>query len=76
LWEEDYSDVKQYIDARRPAAQPDFECYFAEHPDTVYACLPMTKITGINRATLDLFKADHPADLSLEKVWGNAAFDY
>lgn len=63
LWEEDFSDVKKYIDSLRASGVSDFESYFETHPDSVGRCVSLVKIVDVNKATLALYKAATPEDL-------------
>lgn len=63
LWEEDFSEVKAYIDKLREAGVRDLRAYFAEHPEAVYDCAGRVKILDVNRATLELLEYDRREDL-------------
>ena len=54
LWEEDFSEVKGYIDALREAGVSDLWAYFEEHPEAVTRCANLVKIERVNRATIRL----------------------
>ena len=55
LWEEDFSEVKAYIDTLRDAGVTDFRRYFEQHPEVVRECASLVKIVRINKATLELY---------------------
>ena len=55
LWEEDYSDVKKYIDDLKENGVGDFKSYFETHPDVTSRCAKMVKILSFNKAAKDLF---------------------
>lgn len=57
LWEEDFSEVKAYIDSLRDSGVTDFRTYFENHPELVAKCAAMVKVVHINKATLNLYKA-------------------
>jgi PAS domain S-box-containing protein len=57
LWEEDFSQVKKFIDSLRGKGVKDFRKYFENHPRAVVNCTNMVKVIDINRASLELFKA-------------------
>ena len=56
LWEEDFSDVKKYIDTLKEQGVTDFEAYFNNHPEEIIKCTQMVKVLDVNRVTYDLFK--------------------
>jgi signal transduction histidine kinase len=57
LWEEDFSDVKAYIDSLRDSGVTNFRAHFENHPDFVATCAAMVKVVHINKVTLNLYKA-------------------
>ncbi|MDD2851915.1 MAG: transporter substrate-binding domain-containing protein [Desulfuromonadaceae bacterium] len=77
LWEEDFSRVKQQIDALKTSGISDFRAYFTEHPEEVVRCAHATKIVAVNRATLKLFKGDSQEQLleGLDTVFSEESFD-
>ncbi len=58
LWEEDFSSVKKYLDELPQEAVDDLFAYFKQNPSEIDKCTQMIEITGVNRATLDLYEAD------------------
>lgn len=63
LWEEDFSDVKAYIDNLRDSGISDFRSYFEEHPEAVRHCATLVKIVDVNQATVEIFRAGSKEDL-------------
>ena len=63
LWEEDFSAVKQRLDALRQQGVGDIEDYLTAHPETVVECANLVKVTDVNRATLKLYGAASLAEL-------------
>ncbi len=57
LWEEDFSDLKNWTDTKEREGITDFSAYFADHPEDVSLCARMVKVIHINRATMTLFGA-------------------
>ena len=57
LWEEDFSEVKAYIDHLRTKGVIDLSGYFDQHPEAIRTCADLVKIVHINKATLQLYKA-------------------
>jgi PAS domain S-box-containing protein len=62
LWEEDYSEVKAYIEKLRSEGVTNFREFFETHPEAVDQCVAMVKILDVNQATLDLYEAKSKAD--------------
>ena len=58
LWEEDYSDVKAYIEELQEQASGDWRTYFETNPEVVRECFTLRKVIDVNRATLTLFEAE------------------
>ena len=77
LWEEDFSEIKVYIDGLKVMGITDFRKYFAEHPDIVKHCASMAKVLDINQATLSLLGMASKRDLlrSLDNVFSDEAWD-
>ncbi len=57
LWEEDFSEVKKYLDSLKEQGVTDFRAYFREHPEMVREFNKMIKVLGVNQATLDMYRA-------------------
>ena len=62
LWEEDFSEVKAFIEQLRSSGVKDFRAYFSEHSEDVVACAGMVKIVDVNKATLKLYDAGSKRD--------------
>ena len=58
LWEEDHSEVKNYLDKLKQKGIIDFRDYFIKHPQEVKKCLNLVKIIDINNATLKTYGAN------------------
>ena len=58
LWEEDFSEIKQRIEALRKSGITDFESFLESHPDWVIESLGTVKALDINQATLSMLGAD------------------
>ncbi len=76
LWEEDFSQIKQFIDQLRQNGVTDFKAYFDEHPQDVYHCINLVKVIDINQATLQLYKANSKKEIlqNLDTIFGPDAF--
>ena len=57
LWDEDFSDVKIYIEGLRDSGVEDMRGYFENHPEAVLRCAALVKVIGVNKATLELYHA-------------------
>ena len=63
LWEEDFSLVKQRLDALRHDGVSDFEAYFEAHPEVVVECAALVRVLDVNKATLAIYGAQRKGDL-------------
>jgi len=55
LWEEDFSEVKNYFESLRKTGVKDLRAYLTQHPDELTKCASMVKILDVNEATLKLY---------------------
>jgi PAS domain S-box-containing protein len=58
LWEDDFSEVKDLLDASRDGGVTDLRRHLEDHPELVFACVAAVKILDVNQATLDLLEVD------------------
>jgi PAS domain S-box-containing protein len=63
LWEEDFSDVKRYLDQLRRKGVDDIRTYFVDHPEEVAKCAAMVKVLDVNKATVELYGSISVEDL-------------
>ncbi len=63
LWEEDFSEVKKYIDSLKKHRVKDFRKYFKRNPQKVQECARLIKITDVNQSVLNLHEANSKEDL-------------
>ena len=63
LWEEDFTEVRGYLDRLRAAGVTDFQAYFREHPEAVRQCAAKVKILDVNQAALTLNNAASKQEL-------------
>ena len=75
LWEEDWSDVKIYLDKLRDNGVTDFSKYFAEHHQAISKCVSLVKILDVNKETLYLHKANNKEQVisNLQNVFTDAS---
>ncbi len=66
LWEEDFSAVKERLEALRAQGVQDFQAYFQAHPEVVRECAALVRILDVNRAALRLYHAVRKTDLLKE----------
>ena len=64
LWEEDYSQVKAYLDQLRTSGVHNLSRYLDENPDVVETCMGLIRIVRVNQKTLELFGAGSFEELS------------
>lgn len=58
LWEEDYADLKKYLNNLPVSSEEELRNYLSENTDEIFRCLKLVKILNMNKATLDLYEAD------------------
>lgn len=63
LWEEDLSDIKNYLDELPQEAIDDLENYLEQHRDEVIKHIIAIHTTAVNRATLELYEASNMQEL-------------
>jgi signal transduction histidine kinase len=72
IWEEDFSLVKQHIDALRTQGVRDFQRYFDTHPQEVDEYASLVRIVDVNKAALKIYRAGKKDDLlkNLRQIFG------
>ena len=55
LWEEDFSAVKSWMDAKSREGITDWTAYFKEHPEDLRRCASLVRIVHFNHATTALY---------------------
>jgi PAS domain S-box-containing protein/putative nucleotidyltransferase with HDIG domain len=63
LWEEDFSEVKQFIERLRRRGIKDFRAYFGSHLKTAARCMRMIRVVEVNKATLKLFEVKNKDEI-------------
>ncbi len=76
LWEEDFSEIKTYIDNLRASGVQDLRKFFDNNPEEIYKCVSNLKINDINQKTLEIYKAETKTELisGLDKIFTNESF--
>lgn len=64
LWEEDWSQVKIYLDGLPQEAAEDLYGFLKDNPDETRQCVRRMKVLAVNRAALKLYEADTLAALT------------
>ncbi|MBD3192117.1 MAG: PAS domain S-box protein [Candidatus Heimdallarchaeota archaeon] len=77
LWEEDFSQVKEYFEKLRQKGITNFRQYFVDHPEEVNNCSQLIKIRDVNKETLRLFEAKTKAELlgSLDRIFSKESYE-
>jgi len=57
LWEEDFTEIKKYIEKKRARGIKDFRKYFTKNLRAVARCAGLVKVVDVNKATLKIYKA-------------------
>jgi class 3 adenylate cyclase/PAS domain-containing protein len=70
LWQEDFSELKNYLGELRQSGMTDLRRYFKDHPEEVPRCMGMIKVLDVNQTSLRMFGADSKEALlqSLDKI--------
>jgi PAS domain S-box-containing protein len=64
IWEEDFSEVKNYFDGLRKRGVRNFRNYFTKHPEEAARCASLIRITDINQTSVEFFGAANKSDIS------------
>ncbi len=77
IWEEDFSEVKAYIDKLKNKGIKDLRDHFESHPEDVLFLARKVKIDAVNRATLSLYGARNEEELfqGLNTVFNKESYD-
>jgi len=66
LWEEDFTDLVNYLDIQLELHNLPIDELFEKHPDILYQCAALVKVVNVNKQTLNLFEAENK-----EELYGN-----
>ena len=77
LWEEDFSEVKTFLDGLRRSGITDIDAHFDTHPESLYQCAKMVKVLSVNRAALEMLQYDQRKDLQtyLSRIFREDSYD-
>jgi PAS domain S-box-containing protein len=63
LWDEDFSEVKKFVDKLKRRNIKDFREYFKRNPEKVAECSKLIKIVDVNQAAVKLHEANSKEEL-------------
>ncbi|MBS1854202.1 MAG: PAS domain S-box protein [Acidobacteria bacterium] len=77
MWEEDFSQVKLYLEQIRGEGAANLRAYLAAHPEVVTECLSRLRIVDVNLAAREFYGAPSKEVLlsSLDKIFDDAALE-
>jgi hypothetical protein len=55
FWEEDFSQVKRYLDELRANKVTDIRRYFRQNPVELERCIDLIQVENVNRTTLEMY---------------------
>ncbi|MGZ9225710.1 MAG: HD domain-containing phosphohydrolase, partial [Anaerolineales bacterium] len=76
IWEEDFSQVKAYLESLEDVNQTDLETYLIDHPDVTSRCVGLLEILDMNQASMQLHGAKNKTELleNLQKTFTPESF--
>ena len=66
LWEEDFSDIKKYLDELTQKGVKDLQTYLKEHLDEAIFCASLVKVLNVNKATMYVYNIPYERILTME----------
>ncbi len=77
IWEEDFSEIRKYMDTLKNKGVTDFRAHFKAHPEDVLSLSRKVRIVGVNEATVTLFQAKNKEELlrGLNNIFNKEAYD-
>ncbi|NOG45154.1 MAG: PAS domain S-box protein [Calditrichaeota bacterium] len=71
LWEEDYSEIIEYLEAKKKSGISNFLEFFEQKQDQLKKCVSMIKVINVNKAAVVLYKAQNKDQLlnNIEKTF-------
>ena len=78
LWEEDFSGVKQFVDALRRTGIADLRSHFAADRDCLRRCAALVRVKQVNKAAVTLAQAHDVDELfdSLGRLFSEETLDF
>lgn len=70
IWEEDFSEVKKYLDHLKSKGEINFRRFFREHPEETAYCVSLIKVIDVNKEALRLTRAKNKKELfaNMDKI--------
>jgi len=77
MWEEDFSDLRRYLDSLAAGGVSDLRSYLARHRGAVEECVRRVRILDVNRAARDFYSASSKEELlaGLDRIFDEPAFE-
>jgi two-component system, cell cycle sensor histidine kinase and response regulator CckA len=77
MWEEDFSDVKSYLDSLAASGVSDLRRHLADHRQVAEECVRRVRILDVNRAARDFYGASSKEELlsGLGSIFDEHAFE-
>ena len=77
MWEEDFSQVKSYLDSLAAAGVSDVRRHFARHRQSTEECVRLVRILDVNRAARSFYGASTREELlgGLSRIFDEQAFE-
>jgi PAS domain S-box-containing protein len=77
MWEEDFSNVKRYLDELRASGISDLKTYFTEQRRALEECVHRIRVVDVNRAAREFYCASTKAELigDLSKLFDDGAYE-
>lgn len=71
LWEEDFSELKSYLDNLPPETTKDLKSFFDKNPEELFKCAEMVKVIRVNEKTVEMYEANSNQEfmISLNKIF-------
>jgi len=71
LWEEDFTELSEYLETLKKSGVSDFRTYFSDNPTELQACVEKVRVMDVNQATLKLHHASAKDELlgNLERIF-------
>jgi signal transduction histidine kinase len=76
LWEEDFSGVREMLDALQERGVTDVAEYIRNHPEFLVEAAQKVQVLDVNDATVEIFRAGSKAELlgPLDKIFNSASY--
>ncbi len=77
LWEEDFSEVRRFLDELKTSGVKDLRAHFNKHPDDVVECVRQIRVLDANKATLEFFDVENIKEFisNMEKFFAKDTYN-